>query len=108
MSNANITIEATDRTPQLQILFDQGQLKVKGESYPEDVATFYGPVIDAVHQRWRERLPAQGRGSGIDPGHLPVKPQVEGSSEGSPPTKIEDLPEDVLAKMQSTGQTGSR
>ena len=50
MSNANITIEATDRTPQLQILFDQGQLKVKGESYPEDVATFYGPVIDAVHQ----------------------------------------------------------
>lgn len=27
-------------------------------------------VIDAVHQRWRERLPAQGRGSGIDPARV--------------------------------------
>jgi len=50
MSNANITIAATDRTPQLQVLFDQGQLLVKGESYPEDVATFYGPVIEGVRQ----------------------------------------------------------
>lgn len=50
MSNANINIAATDRTPALEILFDQGQLLVKGESYPEDVATFYGPVIEAVRQ----------------------------------------------------------
>ena len=50
MSNANIIIAATDRTPQLQVLFDQGELRVKGESYPEDVATFYGPVIEAVRQ----------------------------------------------------------
>ncbi len=27
-------------------------------------------VIDAVHQRWRERLPPQGRGSGIDPARV--------------------------------------
>jgi hypothetical protein len=27
-------------------------------------------VIDAVHQRWRERLPAQGRGGGIDPARV--------------------------------------
>ncbi len=27
-------------------------------------------VIDAVHQRWRERLPAQGRGSSIDPARV--------------------------------------
>jgi len=27
-------------------------------------------VIDAVHQRWRERLPSQGRGSGIDPARV--------------------------------------
>ncbi len=50
MSNVNITIAATDRTPQLEVLFDQGQLLIKGESYPEDVASFYGPVIEAVRQ----------------------------------------------------------
>ncbi len=27
-------------------------------------------VIDAVHQRWRERLPGAGRGSGIDPARV--------------------------------------
>jgi hypothetical protein len=27
-------------------------------------------VIDAVHQRWRERLPAQGRGGSIDPARV--------------------------------------
>lgn len=27
-------------------------------------------VIDAVHQRWRERLPGQSRGSGIDPARV--------------------------------------
>ena len=27
-------------------------------------------VIDAVHQRWRERMPAQGRGAGVDPARV--------------------------------------
>jgi hypothetical protein len=34
-------------------------------------------VIDAVHQRWRERLPAQGRGSGIDPARVLQKHRNE-------------------------------
>lgn len=50
MSHVNTIISATDRTPQLEVLFDQGLLLVKGESYPEDVASFYGPVIEAVRQ----------------------------------------------------------
>ena len=48
MSYPDITIAATDRTPHLQVLFEAGQLNVSGESYPEDVAAFYGPVIEAV------------------------------------------------------------
>ncbi len=50
MSYSDIIIAATDRTPNLQVLFGSGQLIVSGESYPEDVAAFYGPVIEAVRQ----------------------------------------------------------
>jgi hypothetical protein len=44
----NITIPATNRTPEVAFNFDTGQLKVVGESYPEDVASFYSPLFDAL------------------------------------------------------------
>ncbi|MBV8653901.1 MAG: DUF1987 domain-containing protein [Alphaproteobacteria bacterium] len=44
----NLKIAATDRTPEVDFDFDKRQLKLKGESYPEDVAKFYGPLFEAL------------------------------------------------------------
>jgi hypothetical protein len=43
-----IDIEATSRTPAVVFDFSQNHLKIKGESYPEDVTEFYGPVFTAL------------------------------------------------------------
>jgi SiaC family regulatory phosphoprotein len=43
----NLEIPATPRTPAVLFDFGQHQLKIKGESYPEDVTEFYGPVFSA-------------------------------------------------------------
>ncbi|MBF0184041.1 MAG: DUF1987 domain-containing protein [Magnetococcales bacterium] len=44
----NILVEATDRTPQIQFDFAQNRFALRGESYPEDVAEFYGPKVRAL------------------------------------------------------------
>ena len=44
------SIESTDRTPKIDIDPQEGLISLSGESFPEDVATFYGPVIDAVSE----------------------------------------------------------
>jgi hypothetical protein len=44
----NISIPATNRTPEVAFNFDSGQLKIVGESYPEDVTRFYNPLFDAL------------------------------------------------------------
>ena len=43
-----IDIEATTRTPAVVFDFAQHHLGIKGESYPEDVTEFYGPVFTAL------------------------------------------------------------
>jgi len=43
-----IDIAATTRTPAVTFDFTQHHLKIKGESYPEDVTEFYGPVFTAL------------------------------------------------------------
>ncbi|MFZ2017609.1 MAG: DUF1987 domain-containing protein [Methyloceanibacter sp.] len=43
-----IDIAATIRTPAVTFDFAQHHLKIKGESYPEDVTEFYGPVFIAL------------------------------------------------------------
>jgi hypothetical protein len=43
-----IDIAATTRTPAVTFDFTQHHLKIKGESYPEDVTEFYGPVSTAL------------------------------------------------------------
>jgi SiaC family regulatory phosphoprotein len=43
-----IRIEATDRSPEIDFDFEAGAFVIRGESYPEDVASFYGPVIDKL------------------------------------------------------------
>jgi SiaC family regulatory phosphoprotein len=44
----SLEIAATDRTPAVSFDFDQHHLKIKGESYPEDVSTFYHPIFEAL------------------------------------------------------------
>jgi hypothetical protein len=43
-----ITIDPTDRSPQVDFDFAAGQLRLSGESYPEDAASFYGPLLEAL------------------------------------------------------------
>jgi hypothetical protein len=43
-------IPGSDRTPHIQVLSEGGLISFKGESYPEDVATFYGPVVNAISE----------------------------------------------------------
>ena len=43
-----VRIEATDRSPEIDFDFDAGVFSIRGESYPEDVASFFGPVIDRL------------------------------------------------------------
>jgi hypothetical protein len=42
------TIPASPTSPEIDIRFDLGTLSIKGESYPENAALFYGPVIEKV------------------------------------------------------------
>jgi hypothetical protein len=44
----NLDIPATPRTPAVLFDFGQHHLEIKGESYPEDVTEFYGPVFTAL------------------------------------------------------------
>ena len=41
-------IPGSDRTPHIQVLSEGGLISFEGESYPEDVATFYGPVVNVI------------------------------------------------------------
>lgn len=44
----NIFIEATESTPEVRFDYGKGELVLKGESYPENVTKFYGPVFDSL------------------------------------------------------------
>ena len=43
-----LDIEATSRTPAVAFDFSNHHLKIAGESYPEDVTEFYGPIFAAL------------------------------------------------------------
>ena len=44
-----LQIAPTDRTPAIDIQANPLKLTIKGESFPEDVAAFYGQVINTVN-----------------------------------------------------------
>lgn len=46
----NITIEATERSPEINFDFGSNTFALKGESYPEDVSAFFGPVIGSLEE----------------------------------------------------------
>jgi hypothetical protein len=56
---SNLNIAATDRSPEIDFDFEHNLLRLKGESYPEDVSAFYGPVFAALD----EYLAQLGNGS---------------------------------------------
>ncbi|MFE1603077.1 DUF1987 domain-containing protein [Methylobacterium sp. ID0610] len=43
-----IQIPATERSPQIDFDFPAGRLVMRGESYPEDAAAFFGPLLQAL------------------------------------------------------------
>ena len=46
----NIKIEATDRSPGVDFDFAANRFALSGESYPEDVSAFFGPVVGALEE----------------------------------------------------------
>lgn len=44
----SILIPATDRSPRVDFDFAAGLLQMRGESYPEDAAAFFGPLLKAL------------------------------------------------------------
>lgn len=44
----NISIPATSCTPEVEFNFDGRALSLRGESYPENAAAFYRPLVTAV------------------------------------------------------------
>jgi hypothetical protein len=42
----NLVLEATHSSPYLNFDRDAGLLEIKGKSYPENAAKFYGPVLE--------------------------------------------------------------
>ncbi|AWK88011.1 Fe-S oxidoreductase [Azospirillum thermophilum] len=44
----SLKIAATGRTPEVDFDFPNGVLRLAGESYPDDVATFFGPLLTAL------------------------------------------------------------
>jgi len=44
----NIYIESTESTPEVHFDFAKNELLIKGESYPENVTKFYGPLFEKL------------------------------------------------------------
>lgn len=45
----NIIIPPSERTPEINFDFANGRLGIRGEAYPENASTFFGPVLTALH-----------------------------------------------------------
>lgn len=50
MATERLSIAATPRTPEIDFDFAAGRLAMRGESYPDDVATLFGPVVAALRE----------------------------------------------------------
>lgn len=45
----NLFIAATATSPEIDFRFDQNLLSLRGESYPENAAAFYAPIIERLN-----------------------------------------------------------
>lgn len=50
-----IQIEATERSPAVEFNFGKNTFLIKGESYPEDVTAFYGPILEKLEKHLKEQ-----------------------------------------------------
>lgn len=50
-----LNIEATTLTPRIQLDFQRDHLQFSGESFPEDVHSFYAPVFARLQQYLQEK-----------------------------------------------------
>lgn len=55
--NLPLDLPATELTPLVRYDSSSGVLLLEGESYPENVATFYGPIMQWVRQAISENAP---------------------------------------------------
>ena len=46
----NIKIESTERSPSVECDWTNGTIEIIGESYPENVTEFYGPILSALEE----------------------------------------------------------
>lgn len=46
----NLKTDATERTPEIDFDFGANAFALRGESYPEDVTTFFGPIIEKLER----------------------------------------------------------
>ena len=45
-----INIEAADRSPKIVCDWEKGEMIISGESYPENVTEFYGPILSSLEK----------------------------------------------------------
>lgn len=55
----DIYIEATPTSPEVDFRFSEHRLRLQGESFPENAAAFYGPILDALQTYLSSRQPAR-------------------------------------------------
>lgn len=49
----NIKREGTERAPEVDFDFEANTFLLRGESYPEDVNEFYGPIMNSLEEHLR-------------------------------------------------------
>jgi hypothetical protein len=54
----NLYIAATATSPEIDFRFDEHQLMLRGESYPENAAAFYAPIIEQMRKYLAESVGA--------------------------------------------------
>ncbi|OYY73683.1 MAG: Fe-S oxidoreductase [Gammaproteobacteria bacterium 28-57-27] len=45
----NLKLEATSTSPEVDFQFSEHRLALRGESYPENAAAFFGPIVEALN-----------------------------------------------------------
>ncbi|CAK0779313.1 SiaC domain-containing protein [Azospirillaceae bacterium] len=53
----NFCIPRTDRSPEIQFDYGRSVLTLRGESYPENVAAFYGPLFALLENFFNQNSP---------------------------------------------------
>jgi hypothetical protein len=54
----NLFIAATSTSPEIDFRFDENALSIKGESYPENAAAFFAPIIEKTRAYLNEKTDA--------------------------------------------------